>query len=289
MGLKTKIAGYVSLIRDRKKYSLLSVIITDLARIPFYILPAPKGILVMDEVWDYLIVLDGCRLDTFKKMNDIPGNLKKVRSFGSQTVCWLKGNFKERYEDTVYVSSAPTVSRKAFHGFKGSDHFFEVIDAWRKSDKELKVTLPDEVTRQALDAIKKYPGKRVIIHYIQPHVPYVGKTKIPMTDDYNEDLARIKIFNNKLLQRAYRDNLELVLAEVKKLISAMEPGKKIVITADHGDHIGRIPFTNHPHHIHIPQLIDVPWLDVDEGAVGTGKGYEGNKGRLDNIIDEVKI
>ncbi|MCG2782451.1 MAG: hypothetical protein L6243_02550 [Candidatus Altiarchaeales archaeon] len=292
MSLKTKINGYVTVIKNRHYYTFLAWFITDIARIPFYFLPSPDGLKVLDEEWDYLILLDGCRFDTFEEISDISGDLKKVRSFGSSTICWLAENFKDYYEDIVYVSATPAVSRKVFHGFTGTDHFFEVIDAWRNSDKEFKVTLPDEVTRQALNTIKKYPDKRVIIHYEQPHIPYVGKTRILRSDDYdnyNENLSRIKIWDNELIQRAYRDNLRLVLGEVKKLISAMEPGKKIVITGDHGDHLGKIPFSLHPHHIHLGMLIDVPWLNVDKEVIG--KEYEEmvGKNKLDNIIDNLKI
>lgn len=65
---------------------------------------------VVDEDWKYLIVLDACRYDIFKKVNTIPGNLSKKYSAGTHTVEWLKNNFMEKHEDIAYISANPQVS-----------------------------------------------------------------------------------------------------------------------------------------------------------------------------------
>ena len=46
---------------------------------------AKNGVKVVNEDWDYLIVLDAARYDIFKKINWIKGNLEYKISLGSCT------------------------------------------------------------------------------------------------------------------------------------------------------------------------------------------------------------
>ena len=61
------------------------------------------GIKIMEEKWDYLIVLDACRYDYFKEYNNIlEGHLEKKLSCASCTYEWLEKNFSGKYfSDTV--------------------------------------------------------------------------------------------------------------------------------------------------------------------------------------------
>jgi arylsulfatase A-like enzyme len=258
MNISKRIKFYWNQLRKGKKYFLISSILEDILRIPFYLLPH-NGIKVMKENWDYLIILDACRFDTFKEVNDIPGKLEKKISSGSQTEQWLQKNFENYYDDVVYVSSNPLCSYVEKHGFRGTDHFFKVINVWDFGwDEELGTVLPEEVTKAAIKAKKRYPKKRMIIHYIQPHLPFIGETKIPLDQEKNVEM---KTRNNKLYRKGYEDNLKLVLKEVKKLIKELDGGK-IVITSDHGEFIGKNPLYEHPHHIYLKSLIEIPWLVV---------------------------
>jgi len=44
----------------------------------------PPGCDVIKEDWDTLIILDGCRFDTFEEMNWIDGTLESRKSRGSE-------------------------------------------------------------------------------------------------------------------------------------------------------------------------------------------------------------
>ena len=52
-----------------------------------------KGVYVVDEEWDYLIILDACRYDTFKEINNLVGKLEYRYSRGSSTSECLQENF----------------------------------------------------------------------------------------------------------------------------------------------------------------------------------------------------
>lgn len=131
----------------------------------------------MEKSWDSLLVLDACRYDCFEKLHEeyFKGELMKVISPGSETSEWCRAVFKEKYEDVVYVSSNPRINSEVeVRGFKASEHFHEVIDVWDWGwDENLGTVKPETVNEAALEAEEKYPEKRLIVHYMQPHAPYL--------------------------------------------------------------------------------------------------------------------
>jgi len=290
VNISKRIGFYWDQLRDGRGYYLVSLILEDILKMPFYFLPH-EGMKVMEEDWDYLIILDACRFDTFKKVNDIPGKLEKRISPGSQTEQWLQRNFDGYYEDVVYISSNPLVSDFEKHGFRGTDHFFKVVNVFLSGwDEELETVPPDEVTKAAIKAKGKYPGKRMIIHYMQPHLPFIGEIKITEneTAETKNKNIKIKLINNKLYRKGYEDNLRLALKEIKKLI--MELGGKIVITADHGEFIGRNILYSHPHHIYVKSLVEIPWLVVKSDGLGDARYRKTSreKERIKSALTKIK-
>ena len=67
---------------------------------------------LMDEDWDYLIILDACRYDYFEQtfQSYLDGRLEKKLSVGSSTREWRLKNFTEYYPDTIYISSTPFIN-----------------------------------------------------------------------------------------------------------------------------------------------------------------------------------
>lgn len=133
----------------------------------------------MDEQWDYLIILDACRYDYFervwKKYFD-SGQLSRRKTVGTVTLQWRDNSFKEYYDDVVYVSANPYInSAKAVKGFLGTDHFRKVYDVWKSGwDEGLGTVRPETVTAAAIEAAQSHPKERVIVHYLQPHAPYLS-------------------------------------------------------------------------------------------------------------------
>lgn len=141
-----------------------------------------KYINAMQEDWDYLIVLDACRYDYFALAYKefLSGDLKKVASIGSATIEWCLKSFTKYYPDVVYVSANPYInSIREISGFKAYDHFYKVIDVWRLCwDENLGTVHPKNVNKFARIAVNTYKDKRIIIHYLQPHAPYIGYEKV---------------------------------------------------------------------------------------------------------------
>ena len=288
--LRKKIKTLIKLIRGKRFKRLIRLIYLELLFMIYRILPH-GGVKVVEEDWACLIVLDACRYDIFKELNTIPGKLEKKISLGSSTLEWLKKNFTEFYEDIVYVSANPYISNVEIRGFRitdrslsfrGTDHFFKVVyvgdHGW---DKELGTVPPEIVTKTALQVKEKYPDKRMIIHYLQPHAPWIGETRISSKDlnrsnpSTREDVWRDFVAGGKiwelieegiisleLAKRAYQDNLKLVLNEVKKLVENLDG--KIVITADHGECFGEKFIFEHPAGIYIKELVEIPWLVIEK-------------------------
>ena len=225
----------------------------------FRVLPH-DGDNVLDEQWDYLIVLDACRYDIFEELNIIDGDLEKRISVASTTPEWLEKTFSGFYEDLVYISANPHVSDTSMEGTLNPDENFSdyYLPFLREDCKEFGVVVPECVSEDARKAISSNPDKRAIVHYMQPHAPYIGKKKL--------DGSLYKIYSRgasrEELREAYRDNLERVLDEVKELVKDLEG--KIVITADHGEMLGEKGVYAHGRGLYLKELVEVPWLVINK-------------------------
>lgn len=223
----------------------------------------PDGVGVMEEEWDNLVVLDACRYDDFKDLNDIPGTLRKVNSKGTSTAQWLQRNFPDYYDDVVYVAGNPHVSDFIEAGaFRASEHFHHVEPVWDEGwDDEFSTVPPDAVNRAVRRLKEEYPGKRFIIHYMQPHEPFIGETNFQNMPK-ESFLDRKRIWQQPDIRQAYRDNLELVLDSVKELLPELDG--KTTITSDHGEMFGeRLGVWSHPDDVFLKELYRVPWLDIN--------------------------
>jgi len=177
--------------------------------------------------WDYLIILDACRYDFFKKIYKkyFSGNLKKRLSIASETREWLIKNFKDRYDDIVYVSANPYVNSKnvKINVFKATEHFHKVIDVWEWGwNDQLNTVHPEKVNEATLQTLKLYPDKRMIIHYMQPHAPYISLNKdMDKEKEKNSNINKPSLsssFMNILwgtLKRIMGDNIKTVIIKNK--------------------------------------------------------------------------
>jgi hypothetical protein len=153
------------------------------------ILTENKGVYVVDEDWDNLIILDACRYDIFKELNTIEGKLESRISRGSCTMDFLVENFKNysKYSELnniVYVTSNPYVNKYL------SGRFHKIYPTWKYgwSDK-LNTVPPENVVKDALKACRKHPDKRLIVHFMQPHYPFLDVKFFVKTNKaaFNED------------------------------------------------------------------------------------------------------
>lgn len=251
------------------------------------------GFFILKEEWDNLIILDACRYDFFqyfytkKKFN---GRLEKKISRGTHTIDFLKNNFqKEYYDDIIYITSTPYVDLYC------KEKFYKIISVWKDGwAKKHFTVLPETMYNYTIKTLMKYPNKKLIIHFIQPHYPYIGyslnqikenlkkkfKINSPKNDSYyfeeiNFKKSLFSIYMNKFFAvveqnfhlKAYMENLRKVLNVALKLLNVL-PGTTVIST-DHGEAFGEplhrflpIKFYGHTNGIRIPSLKEIPWLTV---------------------------
>jgi len=234
-----------------------------------------SGFNFLNMEWDYAIVLDACRYDTFKEVNDIVGVLHKKQSIASQTSEWVKKAIKRDYNDIIIITANVYLSNYKLRELTGkANRFYKNIPAWDIGwDDELETTPPWAMTEISQKMIKKFPNKRFIFWFLQPHHPFIGYST-PFLSDCREGVLenkkRTKTVWDAIMageieisegKNAYKKNLEIALKYVKKLIEYLDG--KIVITADHGNCFGEMGLFEHPPRVHIPPLIGVPYLECE--------------------------
>jgi len=142
-----------------------------------------QGILIYDDSWDYLIILDACRFDIFQKFSNkfFAGELLKAKSRGSMTLEWAVKTFTKKLKNVVYLSANPYINSIAPVAFFGGIakwtpwlFFDKIIDLWAKLwNNYLNTVLPWRINEYTLHFAEHNKSKRLIVHYIQPHAPYL--------------------------------------------------------------------------------------------------------------------
>jgi len=256
------------------------------------------GTRVMEEDWDNLLVLDACRYDMFAERIEGAGTLESRISLGSSSEEFMERNFVgEQFHDTVYVNANPYIPRLGLD----EETFHAVVDCLGEWDEELQTVRPETVSQAAREADERYPDKRLVVHYMQPHAPFIGERGREMvgggwTMDHDVE-AEPGIWNQlrdgrdvplEVVWEAYNENLDVVLAEVEPLLN--ELSGKSVITADHGnlvgERLGPVPTRRkygHPYGVHTEELVKVPWFVVEGDARKTVRAEPPVKGDGEGI------
>lgn len=241
-----------------------------------------SGIDVMAKDWDNLIILDACRADYFTEHNEIDGKFEEVISRGSNSTGFIDTNFTGReLHDTIYITANPFVERLSDDVFFRV-HYSELFGQW---DEELRTIPPDAVVEATLQMHERYPDKRLITHFMQPHAPYLGPTGRELHKSEN-----FGVFNPNLkergdfdvpeagipqaikkgyvredeLKQAYDENVQIAVESAEELVNQLNG--KSVITADHGEMLGERLLVSkkygHGDYYH-PALRVVPWFSID--------------------------
>ncbi|KDE58086.1 hypothetical protein EL22_07220 [Halostagnicola sp. A56] len=230
---------------------------------------------VMEEDWDTLVILDGCRYDLFEETDSIFGKLSARISAGSCTRVWLDKNFPDTYPDTVLMSANPQTQ---MHEVEAKFHHCERLyeSCW---DDDLRTVPPAPAVDRVLEIAEEYPEKRLLVHLVQPHFPFIGETgqqiqQRGFTDEGRqgkktdgggelhvwEQLKRGAV-DKDTVWAAYRENLELALSEVSRIIEEVEG--KTVLTSDHGNAAGEWRTYGHPCGRYHPSIVTVPWSESE--------------------------
>jgi hypothetical protein len=249
-----------------------------------------RGTDIVAEDWDNLVILDACRYDSFEEYNSVPGRLEARWSKASSTGLFLTRNFGDRTcHDTVYVTANPMyrAERYGHEEVVGRSTFHDTVDVWGTNwDETFTTVRPEAMVEPAKRAHDDNPNKRVIVHFLQPHTPFIGPTGreierqkgSSLIGEMVEDAERREgspvwnlVQNGDLdletARRAYRENVELVMPHVADLVDHFEG--KTVVTADHGELLGEmawpIPYRQygHPNRVWTKHLTRVPWHVVE--------------------------
>jgi arylsulfatase A-like enzyme len=233
---------------------------------------------IFKEDWDNLILLDACRHDTYE---EVMGETDHRYSLGSATPEYISETFSEGdYSDVVYITANPHFYETIFKektGRKPEEVFHTVYNTYETDwNEEEGVVLPEPLIRDAKNARKLFPDKKIIVHFMQPHDPFVTSDikqnpNKPLSPESSVDvdeghtpepeLAEEGEIDRETVLRHYRENLEYVMDEVEEFVEEMEG--KTVITSDHGEMMDENGFYGHPEGFKVKSLRKVPW-DVRE-------------------------
>jgi hypothetical protein len=230
----------------------------------------------------------------FRTGEHVPGDTPVSYVKGGSSRGFIENNFKEKeLHDTVYITANPFVGlieHNTFHAV------ISLLDDW---DTEQQTVLPATVVDAVESFYDDYSDKRLVIHFMQPHQPYLGKQADAIKSSIEAHTDAIGWNNEKRTSpdqsvkrpggmrhyeaavnpeidvtredvwEAYLETLEIALEHVERLFETLDG--KTVLTADHGELLGECPYIcSIPKYGHfrgewIEQLRVVPWFIIDSG------------------------
>lgn len=227
---------------------------------------------IFEEDWDVCVILDACRADELERFQNGHDWLESVGRFPSIASCtwnWLPRTLErtpdEVLKNTTYVAANPFTDR-----FCTADEFYELDEVWRYAwNEEAGTVLPRPVTDRAIHHGRNTNSPRLLVHYVQPHVPFLTERSRKLSRsnfDHGEEsvtdawdrVTRGELSPDKAISR-YRETLSQILEEVDLLLTNID-AEQVIITADHGEAFGEWGLYGHPPQIDLPCLTEVPWV-----------------------------
>lgn len=240
-------------------------------------------------------------------------SINEYTSPGSCTPEWLKDSFGQEYEsnlsETAYVTGNPNSIRAFPYNYPSkcdcgnnlnpsySSKYYDgehicgscgnmiegdrevpvqiLREVWReKWDNEYGTILPRPITDVAIKTARQQDPENMIIHYMQPHHPFISSPKLDQgfqivnENKSPEKMSKTiweKLDDNEVIKdivwREYKNNLEFVLDEIELLVKNIQYDSA-VITTDHGNAIGEYSLYGHFKNLPISCLVDVPWCTI---------------------------
>jgi len=225
---------------------------------------------VFDEEWDLLILLDCATPRMVQEVEtEYPflGEVGSLTSIGTCSNEWMRRTFTSKYRDamgdTLHVT-ANTSSERHLDG----EQFLHLEEVWRDGwSKELGTIPAPTVTDRAIALRRANDARRTIVHYMQPHLPFVpndiNSNSVTREGIQDEGLGLKELheeagYSREELWDASIENLRYVLDSVETLLSNFE-AERVVISSDHGQAFGEDGIWSHPCHTYVDQLTQVPW------------------------------
>jgi len=260
---------------------------------------ATIGTNVFSRDWDALILLDTCRVDALREVApeyDFLSDIGSLRSVGGRSPEWIAKTFVEEYEetirDTAYLSAnvfskqilqdrhhessswrdvnlaysmlgrIPTVDASTLGRFEYLYEYEPVGEAGPIGHTE-GGTPPRYVTDRGIAVGREHDFDRLILHYLQPHPPYVatalaeGRDLEKHESDWWGYLGETGDYET--IWETYLDELRYVLDDVEILLDNIDSDTTI-ISADHGEAFGEYWEFGHKTGSINPNVRTVPWV-----------------------------
>jgi hypothetical protein len=218
--------------------------------------PYFRGTNIFELDWDLCVVLDACRVDmaraASRRHNWLPVP-ETYWSVGSNSPTWyrrtVRGAGNDQIRESGLVSANPYTPRVKDAPWKVFD------EVWRYAfNDEYGTTLPRPVTDRAIKASRDQNVDRLLVHYMQPHMPPVhtqaphlgwDADKLEWVEGDPWNRAANGDLNSEYVEQLYRENLDPVLEDVELLLDNVD-ANRVIITADHGNYLGEGGKWSHP-------------------------------------------
>ncbi len=259
------------------------------------------GTNVFSRDWDVLVLLDTCRVDALDEVapeyNFLQDN-NPIWSVGGRSPEWIAKTFSEQYsekiQNTAYLSAnvfseeilknrhhesslraetnlayrllsrVPTVDVSTLGSFEYL-YNYEPIGTDGPLGHKQGGTPPRYVTERAITVSREQDFDRMILHYLQPHPPYVanaiesGRELEKYEYDWWGYLGETGDYET--VWNTYLDELRYALDDIELLLENLD-ANTVAISADHGEAFGE--FWEYGHHTGSinPYVRKVPWVET---------------------------
>lgn len=206
--------------------------------------------------WDICCILDACRVDTFKQFFPHSDSYWSVASTSDK---WIKRTFESIPDNVGYISANPF----------SSDVDADKLEYFHQEKVQyisgVETVPPQVLTKHAISAYVTQDIERLVIHYMQPHVPFRSRPgwfeEFLDTDTWGSLKWEKMVKENEVSvdewMKAYTDNLLWVLEDgIVPLVNSVSGS--IMLTADHGNLKGEDGHYGHPAGVETPELRKVP-------------------------------
>ena len=190
-----------------------------------------------EENWDYAFIFDCARYDVFKSVyNDyFGGKLEKRRSNASATPEWVEKNFENR-KNINYFSTNPFINSQSIrlnefdyipkkYTTDPSRHIAHIVDVWDNSwNEDIGTVLPHELNKEFKNKHGDLADRRTVIHYMQPHKPFIGHGKSRMENMKKKSVEKLERDDKWLLPDRITAKFSRVVEQLEGSETAMKLG-----------------------------------------------------------------
>lgn len=228
---------------------------------------------IWESDWDLLIVLDACRAEWAETVADefsFIESVNTINSVGSHSAEWIHKTFTEEYNDLLAETAYITANHHAKWMKPSNFKTFENLNEYCGVFKGIPAPPAHIVTDRAIQITRQTDWEHCIVHYMQPHKPFLkqtgDRTEVEVANDWSLGYNMYKKhfageLSKKEIENGFIRNLRYVLEEVGNLLENVD-ASKVVITSDHGNALGERFLWDHSRGVKHPSMRHVPWLET---------------------------